>query len=254
MLESKLMRLGASLFLAATLGSLPTPAESCSCYEITPTEAFARATFVFVGTVVREELPSSMTNSFGDMGGWRFTISRGWKGPPTEVVTIYSGLNGGGCGHQFHVGSEYLVYAYVVTDTWGNWPVGTQFPVLRTDVCIRTRHTEWAAEDFSSLGMPLWQSGVSAPPFVLRQNRPNPFNPLTTIPLDLTESRHVRLIVYDIAGRRVRVLAEGGLPSGRHDVPWDGKDSDGRAVASGVYLYELCSEGECSSRLMVLAR
>jgi FlgD Ig-like domain len=255
MLGARLTRLGAStLLLTSTLWSSPTPAESCTCYQITPAETFARATFVFVGTVVAEELPSSMTNTSADKGGWRFTVSRGWKGAPTEEVTIYSGLDTGMCGYRFEVGDEYLVYAYVVTNTSGNWPEGTQFPVLATASCSRTRITEQAGEDFSYLGVPLWQSGVPTPPFVLRQNRPNPFNPLTTIPLDLNESRHVSLIVYDIAGRRIRVLAEGVLAAGRHDVPWDGKDTGSRAVASGVYVYELCSSGECSRRPMVLAR
>lgn len=253
MLRPRLTQLSA-LLMTAILWSFPTSAESCSCNEITPSEAFTRASFVFLGTVVSEELPSSMTNTFADMGRWHLSVSRGWKGPPAEGVMIYSGLNGGGCGHQFQVGNEYLVYAYPVTNTWGNWPEGTEFPVLRTDLCIRTRQSEWAAEDLSSLGVPLWQTGVPLARFVLRQNRPNPFNPITTIPLDLTASGHVRLIVYDVAGRQVRILTEGELPAGRHDVTWDGRDSNGRAVASGVYMYELCSGGECSRRPMVLAR
>jgi hypothetical protein len=73
----------------------------------------------------------------------------------------------------------------------------------------------------------------------LDQNYPNPFNPVTKIAFTLREAASVRLCVYDIAGRLVRLLEEGLLDAGRHEVTWDGQDSDGEKVASGVYFYSL---------------
>ncbi|HFE63649.1 MAG TPA: T9SS type A sorting domain-containing protein [Caldithrix sp.] len=73
----------------------------------------------------------------------------------------------------------------------------------------------------------------------LYQNYPNPFNPSTTISFDLPEESRVMLEIYDITGRKIRVLAEGRYPAGSHRVVWDGRDSNGQAVASGVYAYRL---------------
>ncbi|HPU86411.1 MAG TPA: FlgD immunoglobulin-like domain containing protein, partial [Candidatus Latescibacteria bacterium] len=81
--------------------------------------------------------------------------------------------------------------------------------------------------------------------FTLSQNTPNPFNPSTTIRFTLTEAGHVTLAVYDVNGRLVRTLvgptasAAQTFPSGPHEVVWDGRDSNGREVASGVYLVRL---------------
>lgn len=71
-------------------------------------------------------------------------------------------------------------------------------------------------------------------------NFPNPFNPTTTIVYELSSPAAVRLAVYDVAGRLVRTLDHGTLQSaGRHDVRWDGRDDQGRGVASGMYVYRL---------------
>jgi len=67
-------------------------------------------------------------------------------------------------------------------------------------------------------------------------NYPNPFNPSTTIPVTLENGGPARLEVYDVSGRRVRVLHRGELPAGRHEFSWDGRDDRGVAVSSGVYL------------------
>ncbi|MDZ7267223.1 MAG: Ig-like domain-containing protein [candidate division KSB1 bacterium] len=75
--------------------------------------------------------------------------------------------------------------------------------------------------------------------FALWQNQPNPFNPETNIPFDLPEAALVRLELYDMNGRLVRVLAEEERPAGAHVLRWDGRDQAGQLVHSGVYLYRL---------------
>ncbi len=79
------------------------------------------------------------------------------------------------------------------------------------------------------------------PPVALvsASNYPNPFNPATTIYYDLSETAQVTLIVYDALGRRVRTLASGTLPAGRHTAQWDGRNDAGAPVGSGVYLYRI---------------
>jgi len=65
---------------------------------------------------------------------------------------------------------------------------------------------------------------------------PNPFNPRTSFRLELAQAGPVRLAVHDAAGRLLRVLVEGALPAGVHELAWDGRDGQGRSVAAGVYF------------------
>jgi len=65
---------------------------------------------------------------------------------------------------------------------------------------------------------------------------PNPFNPSTTLRFSLAETGPARLAIYDIRGRELAVLHDGTLGAGDHEMLWDGRDGEGRALASGVYL------------------
>lgn len=78
----------------------------------------------------------------------------------------------------------------------------------------------------------------------LHPNAPNPFNPMTTIRFDLPSAGRVALAVYDVAGRLIRVLVAEELPAGSHQTVWDGRDSAGRAVASGGYFARLETGGK----------
>ena len=75
--------------------------------------------------------------------------------------------------------------------------------------------------------------------FALEQNRPNPFSSLTTIRFALPRSEHVRLELFDLAGRRVATLADGGFPAGFHAVDWNRRADGGRVVQPGVYIYRM---------------
>jgi alpha-tubulin suppressor-like RCC1 family protein len=99
---------------------------------------------------------------------------------------------------------------------------------------------------------------VTAPnvPLALRlyPNAPNPFNPMTTLRFDIPVGGRVHLAVYDVAGRLVRVLVEEELPAGTHQAVWDGRDSAGRAVASGSYFARLEAGGKVETVRMGLVR
>ncbi len=88
----------------------------------------------------------------------------------------------------------------------------------------------------------------------LAGNRPNPFNPRTTVSFDLAAAGRVTLDVFDLRGRLVRTLVDERLPAGRHDVLWDGRDAGGRETASGVYLCRLRAGGADQMRKMTLVR
>jgi hypothetical protein len=75
--------------------------------------------------------------------------------------------------------------------------------------------------------------------FALHQNCPNPFNPLTTIKYQLSQSAAVTLTVFDLQGQEVRRLVNGSKSAGYYSVSWDGRDSTGKLVATGMYLNRL---------------
>ncbi len=70
--------------------------------------------------------------------------------------------------------------------------------------------------------------------FSLSQNYPNPFNPETIIRFDLPGAAQVQLVIFDLAGHEVRRLVDANMAAGYHQALWDGKDSAGNHVPSGV--------------------
>ena len=97
-------------------------------------------------------------------------------------------------------------------------------------------------------------SEVAATPttFALGVNYPNPFNPATTIPLAVPSgARNVDLTIYNVLGQPMRQLWTGPLPAGEHELTWDGRDAQGRPVATGVYVYRLQVDEQTRTRKMV---
>jgi len=90
--------------------------------------------------------------------------------------------------------------------------------------------------------------------FGLDQNYPNPFNASTRIAFRLPEGGPIELTIFNIAGQRVRTLAGGEYPAGRHLLPWDGRDDHGRQAASGIYFCQLRASDRRSARKMLLLR
>ena len=98
--------------------------------------------------------------------------------------------------------------------------------------------------------------GEPAAPALLALGRaaPNPFIGSTRLRLDLPRPGPVSLAVFDVAGRRVRTLAEGPMPAGVREMVFDGRDSSGRLLAPGVYLLRLSAERRTIERKVVIAR
>ncbi len=91
-------------------------------------------------------------------------------------------------------------------------------------------------------------------PLDLGQNRPNPFNPSTTILFTVEREGPVAIAVYDLAGRKVRTLTDQSYAPGRHSVVWDGASDTGERMPSGMYLYRLETEGRSLTRKMMLVK
>ncbi len=97
---------------------------------------------------------------------------------------------------------------------------------------------------------------VSVAPLLsgIDQNRPNPFNPQTTIHYTLSTPGRITLAVYDATGRLVRTLLDENRAAGAQDVIWNGQDDRGNAVASGVYFYRMTAGKFSQTRRMVLLK
>jgi len=88
----------------------------------------------------------------------------------------------------------------------------------------------------------------------LEGNYPNPFNPETTINFSLKESGKVRINIYNLKGQLVKQLIDTELPSGKHQIVWNGKDNQGRNVGSGIYLYRMEAKGYTNTKKMMLMK
>ena len=88
----------------------------------------------------------------------------------------------------------------------------------------------------------------------LYQNAPNPFNSQTVFSYFLLTPGPMRLEVFALSGQRVAALNTGPQQAGLHRLAWDGRDSEGRPLASGVYLYRLVSAGGVLTRKLILLR
>ncbi|MCK4591130.1 MAG: T9SS type A sorting domain-containing protein, partial [Candidatus Latescibacteria bacterium] len=85
------------------------------------------------------------------------------------------------------------------------------------------------------------------------QNYPNPFNPVTTIRYSVTEPSYVQIRMYDSSGRFIRTLANMDKSPGTYELRWDGRDSRGSAVASGVYFCRVRSgQFEAAGKIAVV--
>ena len=94
------------------------------------------------------------------------------------------------------------------------------------------------------------QTGDAVPErFGLRANYPNPFNPQTTLLFDLTQAGHTTLAIFDLLGREVATLVDAPMMPGRYEAAWDA----GRQP-SGVYLSRLVTNGQVSTRRLILAK
>jgi len=127
--------------------------------------------------------------------------------------------------------------------------------------------TEFDGSTLTSESVPPWDARILLRPNIvldvgtqlvprgrLQRNVPNPFNPGTRIDFKLLAPENVRLAVYDIRGRLVRVLVDAPFPAGDAAVTWDGTDRMQRPVRSGSYVYRLETPSFSESKKMTLLR
>ena len=98
---------------------------------------------------------------------------------------------------------------------------------------------------------------IVANEFILGENYPNPFNPTTTIPFVVPSNatgQRLTLNVYNVLGQKVATLFDGKAKTGFNTVAWDGLNSSGKPVGSGIYIYQLSGKNVSIANRMLLIK
>jgi flagellar hook assembly protein FlgD len=86
-------------------------------------------------------------------------------------------------------------------------------------------------------------NNITVDKFALKGNYPNPFNPTTKIRFTNDRSSNVKVTVYALNGEKVATIMNKQVNAGAYDVSWNGKSSNGTIVPTGMYLYDIESDG-----------
>ena len=95
---------------------------------------------------------------------------------------------------------------------------------------------------------------IRAKDFGVSQNGPNPFSSVTSIEFAVPEAAQVKIAIYDVSGRLVRTLVDGRVKPDVYKASWDGTDSFGSPVASGIYFYRFDAGEFSATKKMILVR
>jgi hypothetical protein len=158
-----------------------------------------------------------------------------------------------GTGHKFYIGATgQHTYAmdqstprcnrgWEITAGWGSNRFGaTEDVMIRATVNVMTG----VVDELSYL-----QKG-----YELEQNFPNPFNPTTNISFSIAQRSNVSIKIFDILGSEIQTLINGIVESGNHSIVWEGTNSKGISVPSGMYFYQLNVNGISVTKKMVLMK
>ncbi|HEM48781.1 MAG TPA: T9SS type A sorting domain-containing protein, partial [Caldithrix sp.] len=85
-------------------------------------------------------------------------------------------------------------------------------------------------------------------------NYPNPFNPSTTIKFEVADFTDVTVEIYDILGNKINTLFKGKKAVGAHEIVWNGKNSAGVSVSSGLYFYKMKTKKFTKTKKMMLLK
>jgi hypothetical protein len=88
--------------------------------------------------------------------------------------------------------------------------------------------------------------------FALRQNQPNPFDEITSIGFALPTPSRVKLEIFDVLGRRVRVLANATFPAGEQQLVWNRRTAGGAVASPGLYFYTIAAGQFHERRRMII--
>jgi hypothetical protein len=200
---------------------------------------------------------------------WTGHAEYGFLDPATGVITDMTGAGGGGSarigltlivspresdfvsggpGEPFYIGpNPYPEPIPVPLPELGGWFIHV--------VIVNTQGHAWRVTKAvfrSAQGVE--EPAIQPDAFALGPCTPNPFWGTTAIAYALPSSGHVRLEIYDLTGRRVRMLADDAVAAGVHQAHWDGKDDAQQPVAAGIYYARMASGPYRGTARVILLR
>ncbi|MCG8608115.1 ASPIC/UnbV domain-containing protein, partial [bacterium] len=189
--------------------------------------------FILRGTISNRDATGSLvTLVSGDMRQIRHTAApQTWKVQENPFV-------------HFGLGTATSIDSVII-----RWPLGT-VQVLK-DVAIDQYHQ---VSEPNLTSVEPGESDSHPVTFSLSQNYPNPFNAGTSIEYTLPEAGHVTLKIYNLQGQTIATLIDAHQARNAYRIEWDGRDSKGQYVATGVYLYRLTAGGDVSIKKMLLMK
>ena len=136
---------------------------------------------------------------------------------------------------------DYSYYYY--DEVW--FPNGGRLYVQSYANCFPAKWTQYVNSHWTYMGAlsTIDDNGITAENFELKGNYPNPFNPTTKIRFSNDRSSNVKVTVYSIKGEKVATIMNKKINAGTYDVSWNGKSTNGKVVPSGMYLYDVESDG-----------
>jgi len=153
-----------------------------------------------------------------------------------QFDTILRTTDGGTTWTSQPSGTTERLYGVSFTDSDNGTAVGSEGTILRTTnggvSFVEKEEIEEIPTDYT-----------------LSQNYPNPFNPLTIIKYSIPEIQFVTLKVFDVLGSEIAILINEEKPAGTYEVEWNAN-----GLPSGVYFYQLKTEGYVETKKMILMR
>lgn len=173
-----------------------------------------------------------------------FEWAPAYYGTPAEITSaVVDVLRRSDVLHSFADCDAYSVVSFIYTPA-----VGMVDPDEARNVVIVSGRAGPPWNDFATSTPPVpgasWQMSVA----------PNPFNPRTTIRLEIPHPFSLRVSIHALDGRRVAELANREFAAGTHFLDWDGRDLSGHGVASGAYIARVVSPEHTASHALTLLR
>jgi len=146
--------------------------------------------------------------------------------------------------------------AYPIWDSWGASLRDLYILSASGDIISQQNVTAGIPTDLEEQIISLLSTDEKVIPnkFIIKQNFPNPFNPMTTISFEIPIESIVSLIIYDIQGKVVRKLVHRSRLVGSHNMTWDATNDKGLAVSAGIYFCSLEFDDIAKTMKMLLIK
>jgi hypothetical protein len=146
-------------------------------------------------------------------------------------------------GHDLDSADFQWENAYYYGELWNN--KGGRIFVQSYANCFPAQWTQRVDSHWSYMGAlsTVHDNNITVDKFALKGNYPNPFNPTTKIRFTNDRSSNVKVTVYALTGEKVATIMNKQVNAGAYDVSWNGKSSKGTVVPTGMYLYDIESDG-----------